>query len=103
MKGADSDRGSAQLAAAGATLTISGSVHFDNANRIYREGQSALKNISAPIITVDLAGLSQSHTVLLAVIVQWIRGLGKGQELHLTHVPAKLNSIIETSRLQEIL
>ena len=100
---ADSDKGVAQLNASGATLSISGSVHFNNANRVFEQGKTALKAISAPIITVDLSALTQSHTVLLAVIVQWIRGLGTGQQLHLAHVPAKLKSIIETSRLQEIL
>lgn len=100
---ADSDKGIAQLNTSGATLSISGSVHFNNANRVFEQGKTALKAISAPIVTVDLSALSESHTVLLAVIVQWIRGLGAGQQLHLAHVPAKLKSIIETSRLQEIL
>ncbi len=100
---ADSDKGIAQLNTREATLSISGSVHFNNANSVFEQGKTALKKISAPIITVDLSALSESHTVLLAVIVQWIRGLSTGQQLHLAHVPAKLKSIIETSRLQEIL
>jgi ABC-type transporter Mla MlaB component len=103
VKHADNDRASATLIAKADTLAISGSVHFDNANRIFEQGKTALKGISAPVISVDLSGLTQSHTVLLAVIVQWIRGLAAGQQLHLANVPSKLKSIIETSRLQEIL
>lgn len=103
LMSADSDQGIAQLTASAATLTISGSVHFNNANSVFEQGKTALQKMNDPIITVDLSQLTQSHTVLLAVIVQWIRGLGQGQQLHLAHVPTKLKSIIETSRLQEIL
>ncbi len=103
LQSADRDHGVAVLSSSGATLTISGSVHFNNANSVFEQGKTALQKISASIITIDLSQLAQSHTVLLAVIVQWIRELGTGQQLHLAHVPAKLTSIIETSRLQEIL
>ncbi len=97
------DHTPASLQLAGDTLLIKGSVHFGNANSIYQQGMTALKGLKAEMITVDLALLSQSHTVLLAVIVQWIRSLNSGQHLHLVNVPAKMQSIIQTSRLQEIL
>ncbi|AXI03585.1 STAS domain-containing protein [Aquirhabdus parva] len=97
------DRTPASVTFAGDTLIIDGSVHFGNANSIYEQGVSALKGLKTEMITFDLAGLSQSHTVLLAVIVQWIRRLNAGQRLHLVNVPAKMQSIIQTSRLQEIL
>ena len=97
------DRTPASVTFAGDTLIINGSVHFGNANIIYEQGITALKGLKTEMITVDLAKLSQSHTVLLAVIVQWIRRLNAGQRLHLVNVPAKMQSIIQTSRLQEIL
>jgi ABC-type transporter Mla MlaB component len=103
LTGNESDHTPARLSVTGESLAITGSVHFDNANAIYTQGISALNAISAPVVIVDLAQLSQSHTVLLAVIVQWIRNLKVGQRIHLENVPAKMQSIIQTSRLQEIL
>ena len=88
---------------AGDTLSIVGSVHFDNANTTYNEGKKVLQTITAPIITIDLSQLTQSHTVLVAVIVQWIRNLTSTQKIHLDNVPAKMKAIIQASRLEEIL
>lgn len=103
IKSHESDCAPASLKLAGDTLSIVGSVHFDNANATYSEGKKILGGITAPIITIDLAQLTQSHTVLLAVIVQWIRNLGSAQRIHLENVPAKMKSIIQASRLEEIL
>lgn len=103
LKSHESDRSPVSLKLAGDTLSIVGSVHFDNANATYREGKKILSGITAPIITIDLAQLTQSHTVLVAVIVQWIRNLGATQRIHLENVPAKVKSIIQASRLEEIL
>lgn len=103
LKSHESDRASASLKLAGSTVSIVGSVHFDNANATYREGKKILGGITAPIITIDLAQLTQSHTVLVAVIVQWIRNLAATQRIHLENVPAKMKSIIQASRLEEIL
>jgi ABC-type transporter Mla MlaB component len=91
------------LTLAGSTLSIIGSVHFDNANLTYRDGKKILDRLNTPLITIDLAHLTQSHTVLLAVIVQWVRGLGAQQRIHLENVPAKMKSIIQASRLEEVL
>jgi len=103
LKSHESDRSPASLKLAGNTLSIIGSVHFDNANTTYNEGKKILDSITAPIITIDLAELTQSHTVLVAVIVQWIRNLASTQRIHLDNVPAKMKSIIKASRLEEIL
>ncbi len=103
-KSHESDLAAASLKLAGSsTLSIAGSVHFDNANTTYRDGKKILDGLKTPIITIDLAQLTQSHTVLLAVIVQWIRGLDSTQRIHLENVPPKMQSIIQASRLQEIL
>ncbi len=93
----------ATVALTGDRLVIEGSVSFDNANIVHQTGQRLLGGTNQPALTVDLAGLTQSHTVLLAVIVQWIRSLKSHQQLHLANVPAKMKAIIEASRLQEIL
>lgn len=93
----------ASVTLTGDRLVIEGSVCFENANVVYQTGQRLLGNTTQSALTIDLAGLSQSHTVLLAVIVQWIRSLKAHQELHLANVPAKMRAIIEASRLQEIL
>lgn len=103
LKSHESDRTPASLKLAGDTLSIIGSVHFDNANTTYREGKKIIGSINAPVITIDLSQLSQSHTVLLAVIIQWIRNLTAKQRIHLENVPTKMKAIIQASRLEEIL
>lgn len=102
-KSHERDQVTANLTLTGSTLSINGSVHFDNANITYRDGKKLLDSLTAPLITIDLARLTQGHTVLLAVIVQWIRGLKSGQRLHLESVPPKMRSIIQASRLEEVL
>jgi ABC-type transporter Mla MlaB component len=102
-KSHESDQATASLILAGSTLSIIGSVHFDNASLTYRDGKKILETLNTPLITIDLAQLTQSHTVLLAVIVQWVRGLGTQQRIHLENVPAKMKSIIQASRLEEVL
>ncbi|MBC7751701.1 MAG: toluene tolerance protein [Candidatus Saccharibacteria bacterium] len=103
LKSHESDSTPANLKLAGDTLSIIGSVHFDNANTTYREGNKIISSITAPVINIDLSQLSQSHTVLLAVIIQWIRNLSAKQRIHLENVPTKMKAIIEASRLEEIL
>ena len=102
IKSHESDLATASLTLAGSTLSIIGSVHFDNANLTYRDGKKILETLNTPLITIDLAQLTQSHTVLLAVIVQWVRGLSAQQRIHLENVPAKMKSIIQASRLENI-
>lgn len=102
-KSHERDQATASLTLAGSTLSINGSVHFNNANITYRDGKKILDSLTAPLITIDLAQLTQGHTVLLAVIVQWIRGLKSEQRIHLENVPPKIQSIIQASRLEEIL
>lgn len=102
-KSHERDQATASLTLAGSTLAINGSVHFDNANTTYQDGKKILDDINASLITIDLAQLAQSHTVLLAVIVQWIRGLKSGQRIHLENVPPKMRAIIQASRLEEAL
>lgn len=102
-KSHERDQATASLTLADSTLSINGSVHFNNANITYRDGKKILDSLTAPLITIDLAQLTQGHTVLLAVIVQWIRGLKPKQRIHLENVPPKIQSIIQASRLEEIL
>lgn len=103
LKSNEHDYAPASLKLTGDTLSIIGSVHFDNANTTYNEGKKMLGGITAPIITVDLSQLTESHTVLVAVIVQWIRNLASTQRIHLDNVPPKMKAIIQASRLEEIL
>jgi ABC-type transporter Mla MlaB component len=87
----------------GSTLFVNGTVDFENANGMYKEGKRLVDSLTSAVITVDLAHLVQSHTVLLAIIVQWVRGLRSEQKIHLENVPPKMRSIISASRLQDVL
>ena len=102
-KNHENDQTTASIKLAGSTLSIIGSVHFDNANQIYQDGKRIVDTLDTSLIMIDLAQLTQSHTVLLAVIVQWVRGLRSEQRIHLENVPPKMSSIIQASRLQEVL
>lgn len=104
-QGNSGDHGSTtvSIAFAGSTLSVMGAVDFTNANAIFKEGKQLTDSLSSSLITIDLAQLTQSHTVLLAVIVQWVRGLRSEQRIHLENVPPKMRAIILASRLQDVL
>lgn len=83
-------------------LLLSGVVTFHNAQALYQQGLPIL-NASSPPKTLDLSQLSQSNTIALAVIVQWLRQLKPAQSLQLQHVPDKLQAIMRASNLERLL
>ncbi|MEC7120435.1 MAG: STAS domain-containing protein [Pseudomonadota bacterium] len=84
------------------TLKLSGAVTFSNASEIYRQGVKLFGVATTPQRWVlDLAELSQSNTIAVAVIVQWLRQLK--QPLELRHVPDQLQAIMRASNLDQLL
>ena len=81
------------------TLSLSGEIHFDNAEQVYQDGLRLLKNASVTTIYLDLSGFATSNTISLAVFVQWIRALGGGVHLKLVNIPEKMRDIIQASNL----
>ncbi len=83
-------------------LLLSGAVTFANAQALYQQGLPLL-NSALPPTVLDLSQLSQSNTIALAVIVQWLRQLKPTQSLPLQHVPDKLQAIMHASNLEQLL
>lgn len=81
------------------TLSLSGEIHFDNAEQVYQDGLCLLKNANVATIYLDLSGFATSNTISLAVFVQWIRALGAGVHLKLVNIPEKMRDIIQASNL----
>ncbi len=83
-------------------LLLSGAVTFANAQALYQQGLPLLTAANPPSV-LDLSQLSQSNTIALAVIVQWLRQLKPAQSLQLQHVPDKLQAIMHASNLEQLL
>lgn len=83
-------------------LVLSGVVTFANAAALYQQGVPLLNITPAPTV-LDLSQLSQSNTIAVAVIVQWLRQLKPAQSLQLQHVPDKLQAIMRASNLERLL
>lgn len=73
-------------------LIIKGKIDFNNANDVFEQGKSLLK----PTSVVDLMGLEHGNTLVLAILVQWLRLFP-----HLTfdHIPEKMTKIIQSCHL----
>lgn len=83
-------------------LLLSGAVTFGNAQQLYQRGLPLL-SAAQPPTELDLSQLSQSNTIALAVIVQWLRQLKPTQSLQLVNVPEKLQAIMRASNLGQLL
>lgn len=96
----DSD---AQLTLQDTRLLFGGVVHFDNAEKTCNEGLKLLK--TAPkAITIDMHQLQSSNSVVVAILVSWIRAASKNQQiLQCSNMPEKLRAIISVSGLTDVL
>lgn len=83
-------------------LLLSGAVTFGNAKVLYQQGIPLLDSAQPPTL-LDLSQLSQSNTIAVAVIVQWLRQLKPTQSLQLVNVPEKLQAIMRASNLGQLL
>ena len=73
-------------------------IDFNNADVVYQEGLRLLKN--TPVSVVDLSELKYANTLILAVILQWFKAVGRVGELKLIHVPDKMTRILQASHLE---
>ena len=93
----------AQLRLQDARLHFGGVVHFDNAPKVCDDGLKLLK--TAPkMITIDMSQLQSSSSVVVAIIVSWIRSASQQQQvLYFCNMPQKLRAIISVSGLTQVL
>lgn len=93
----------ATLVFAEQTLQLRGVVDFNNAEAIYQQGLTWLKQQSAAQLRFDLSGLQSGNTVTLAVLMQWLRQLNRTQQVQITHAPSQLQAIMHASSLDRLL
>lgn len=84
-------------------LYLNGQVDFDNAQEVYQQGLVQLKQQQSWPIQVDLSHLEHGNTLVLAILIQWLRACPTMQSLKLTEVPEKMRGIICASNLMQLL
>ena len=83
-------------------LKVIGHVDFTNAAAVFQQGQQLIAQQKLAHHTIDLSSLDNSSTIVLAVLVQWLRQtLAAGSTLTILNVPEKLKAIIATSNLSD--
>jgi phospholipid transport system transporter-binding protein len=85
------------------TLQLRGVVDFNNAEAIYQQGLTWLKQQSAAQLRFDLSGLQSGNTITLAVLMQWLRQLKATQQAQIVHAPSQLQAIMHASSLERLL
>lgn len=83
-------------------LWLQGRVDFDNADAVLQSGRQLLSQLSMFPIAVNLSHLEQGSTLVLAIIMQWLRQLSQSDGLYLIHSPAKMQGILAASNLQHL-
>ena len=92
----------AQLTLQETRLQFGGVVHFDNAQKVCDDGLKLLR--TAPkAITIDMSQLQSSSSVVVAILVSWLRAASQYQQtLQFCHMPQKLRAIISVSGLTDV-
>lgn len=84
-------------------MQIEGNVSFDNADRICQEGLKILASCRQEAV-VDLSHVEGGGSILVAVLLQWLRAsLKEGKRLRFEGLADKLQSIIRVSGLKELI
>lgn len=84
-------------------LHITGAVNFENAAALYAAGKVALQGKKQFPIHVNLSEIEQPNTLLLAVLIQWLRACPTFESLKFVAVPDKMRGIICASNLQHLI
>ncbi len=84
-------------------LYITGAVSFENATSVYEAGKFALQEGNQFPLNVNLSEIEQPNTLLLAVLIQWLRACPTFDSLKFVAVPDKMRGIIYASNLQHLI
>lgn len=83
-------------------LSLSGDVEFDEVGPLKKQGLAAVEQASDELV-FDLAGLSQSNSVTVALMFAWLReGSTRGVAVRFTEVPPGIGKILEFSGLDNL-
>ncbi|MFT4020939.1 MAG: STAS domain-containing protein [Acinetobacter sp.] len=81
-------------------IVLKGHIDFANAEQVYLQGLQFIKSQQQFPVVVDLSQLSQGNTMLLAILVQWLRQMPEPQNLLFKAVPEKMLKIIQACHLE---
>ena len=85
------------------TLSLNGKIDFNNAEAIYKQGLSLLKSVKTWPVVVDLSQIESGNTLLLAMILQWLKQMPDMQSLRLGKVPPQMIGILQASHLESLM
>ena len=85
----------------GNTLAVSGPVTLANVAQVLEEGYAAIR---AGAGAVDLAGVTELDSSLLAMLLAWLREAARtGRTLQFDHLPGGLTTIAQLYGVDELL
>ncbi len=84
-------------------LCLAGQVNFDNAAEVYQQGLQYLQQQVNFPVQVNLAGVEQANTLVLAMLIQWLRACPTLQSLQFVAMPEKMYGILRASNLQHMI
>lgn len=94
----------AALAIAGNTLSISGVLDFDSVLDLDTEGRHWLAGAAPAQCELDLAAVTYSSSVGIALVLGWIRAAqSAGRTLALKNIPVDMRALAHVSGLEELL
>lgn len=95
--------GNAQVLMQENEMRLQGHIHFNNAEAIYQNGLALIQQAKQFPIQLNLSALDHGNTLVLAVIVQWLRHCPNHQALQLVDVPQKMLGILAVSNLTHLM
>lgn len=87
----------------GNKLSLVGNLDFDNAMSIYQESLSIFACEQNEVF-IDLAGLLTSNSVIMGMIINWVRfAEQKQKQLILQNISSEIQSLLAASRLSKFI
>jgi len=94
----DANGGPRRIEAVGEVLRVSGPVTADLAGDLLATGMDLLQGISV----VDLEGITENDSSLLALLLAWVRAAGD-RRLSIVHTPPNLRNLARLYGVEEFL
>jgi anti-anti-sigma factor len=92
----------AEIRVDGNTIRLTGDLDFSNVMPLYRQSQ-ALFQQSASSVRVDFSGLNSANSVVLALIVSWIRlARQQAKTIQLINISQDIMSLASASGLDKV-
>lgn len=85
-------------------LAVRGRLSFANARRARNDGLQALRDSNARELEIDCAGITQSDSAGLAVMLDWMAIMKReGRSLRFANLPQSLLAVASISGVEELL